>query len=109
MSAEARKGHLAMLLFSSLVANRRLLKDFVVRDLKARYVGSSMGFFWSVVFPIINLFVYMFVFRLILNSRFEDGAGQAGRLPGRLDAAAIEAAVEFDQDGQLEPGLPHGS
>lgn len=57
-------------LFGSLIGNRRLLRDFVVRDLKARYVGSAMGFFWSVAFPIINLFVYMFVFRFIMNARF---------------------------------------
>lgn len=46
-----------------------------MRDLKARYVGSSMGFFWSVVFPIINLFVYMFVFRVVLNTRWSDTQG----------------------------------
>jgi len=59
----------------SLLAHRRLLKDFVVRDLKARYVGSTMGFFWSVVFPIINLFVYMFVFRVVLKARWSDTQG----------------------------------
>jgi homopolymeric O-antigen transport system permease protein len=59
----------------SLRKNRRLLKDFVLRDLRARYVGSSMGFFWSVIFPIINLFVYMFVFRLVLKARFGDKQG----------------------------------
>lgn len=64
-------------LFGSLLRNRRLLREFVVRDLKARYVGSSMGFFWSVVFPIINLFVYMFVFRLVLNARWSDRQGPA--------------------------------
>ncbi|MEZ5976036.1 MAG: hypothetical protein R3E96_14710 [Planctomycetota bacterium] len=37
-------------LLRSLSANRHLIRDFVVRDLRARYVGSSMGFFWSVVF-----------------------------------------------------------
>ena len=62
-------------LFATLSQNRRLLKDFVLRDLKARYVGSSMGFFWSVIFPIINLFVFMFVFRLVLNARFSDKQG----------------------------------
>ena len=56
----------------SLTAQKRLLKELIVRDLKARYVGSSMGFFWSVVFPILNLFVYMFVFKLILNMRWSD-------------------------------------
>ena len=59
----------------SLAGNRRLLKDFVVRDLKARYVGSTMGFFWSVVFPIINLFVYMFLFRMVLKARWSDHQG----------------------------------
>ena len=52
--------------------NRRLLFDFVRRDLRARYVGSSMGFFWSVIFPIINLIVYTFVFKVILNARWAD-------------------------------------
>jgi len=53
-----------------LLEHRRLLKSFVVRDLKVRYVGSSIGFFWSVIFPFINLVVYMFVFRLILGVRW---------------------------------------
>ena len=64
-------------LLGSLARNRRLLREFVVRDLKARYVGSSMGFFWSVIFPVLNLFIYMFVFRMVLNVRFEDQAGPA--------------------------------
>jgi len=59
----------------SLRQHRALLRDFVVRDLKARYVGSAMGFFWSVIFPIVNLGVYMFVFRLILNARWSDRQG----------------------------------
>ncbi|MDP6540637.1 MAG: ABC transporter permease, partial [Planctomycetota bacterium] len=61
-------------LLGSLFRNRRLLRELVVRDLKARYVGSSMGFFWSVVYPFINLIVYMFVFRYVLNVRWEDKA-----------------------------------
>lgn len=62
-------------ILATLRSKKRLLKEFVVRDLKARYVGSSMGFFWSVVFPIINLFVYMFVFTLVLNTRWSDTMG----------------------------------
>ncbi len=56
----------------SLKRNRRLLGDFVVRDLRARYVGSSMGFFWSVVYPFLNLCIYMFVFSMVLKVRFAD-------------------------------------
>ena len=62
-------------LLEALLRNRLLLRDFVKRDLQARYVGSSMGFFWSVIFPIINLGVYMFVFRLVLNARWSDRQG----------------------------------
>lgn len=54
-------------ILKSLAQNRHLLRDFVVRDLKARYVGSSMGFFWSVIYPIMNLFVYLFVFQIVLE------------------------------------------
>jgi ABC-type polysaccharide/polyol phosphate export permease len=59
----------------SLYQHRRLVRSFVLRDLRARYVGSTMGFFWSVIFPIVNLFVFMFVFRLLLNQRFGPDMG----------------------------------
>jgi ABC-type polysaccharide/polyol phosphate export permease len=59
----------------TLIGNKRLVKELVIRDLKARYVGSSMGFFWSVVFPLLNLVVYTFVFSVLLGQRFGDKAG----------------------------------
>jgi ABC-type polysaccharide/polyol phosphate export permease len=64
-------------LLASLRKNRRLLVDLVRRDLSSRYVGSTMGLFWSVIFPIINLVVYMFVFRIIMKSRWSDKQGPA--------------------------------
>lgn len=60
---------------TSLSQSRALLRDFVSRDLRARYVGSTMGFFWSVIFPLINLFVFLFVFRIILGTRWGDEQG----------------------------------
>ncbi|MHC4262384.1 MAG: ABC transporter permease [Planctomycetota bacterium] len=77
-------------LFRSLLAHRALLRDFIVRDLKARYVGSAMGFFWSLVFPVVNLFVFMFVFRLVLKARWGDTGG-AGDYPG--DGSPGETAL----------------
>ena len=59
-------------LIASLRKNRRLLSDLVGRDLRARYVGSSMGFFWSVIFPLVNLVVYMFVFSFVLEARWDE-------------------------------------
>ncbi len=37
-----------------------------------------MGFFWSVIFPIVNLFVFMFVFRFLLKARWAGPDGSEG-------------------------------
>jgi lipopolysaccharide transport system permease protein len=48
---------------------RDLIRNFVVRDLRARYIGSFMGFFWSVINPIVLLTSYAFVFMVILQQK----------------------------------------
>ena len=50
-----------------LTANRNLLKNLIVRDLKQRYVGSVGGFVWSIVHPIVLLVSYYFVFTMIFR------------------------------------------
>ncbi len=52
-----------------IYVQRGLIRNFVVRDLKARYVGSFMGFFWSVIHPIVLLVSYTFVFAIIFKQR----------------------------------------
>ncbi len=49
---------------------RRLLWAFVWNDLRARYVGSSIGFFWTVVNPILELVTYTFVFHVLIGVKF---------------------------------------
>jgi lipopolysaccharide transport system permease protein len=49
-------------LVRKLAANRNLLKNLVIRDLKHRYVGSMAGFLWSVIHPLVLLVSYTFVF-----------------------------------------------
>jgi ABC-type polysaccharide/polyol phosphate export permease len=61
-------------LLGTLWTQRQLVRGFVVRDLKSRYVGSTMGFFWSVIVPFLYLFVFMFVFSLVLKQRWTDQA-----------------------------------
>src|SRR5688572_23741746 len=48
---------------------RGLIRNFVARDLRSRYVGSFMGFFWSVIHPIVLLVSYTFVFQVIFQIR----------------------------------------
>lgn len=49
-----------------LTKYRGLIQSLVVRDLKARYRGSVLGFFWSFVNPLLLLLIYTFVFKYVL-------------------------------------------
>src|SRR5882724_10367741 len=45
-----------------LVRYRGLIQSLVARDIKARYRGSVLGFFWSFINPLLLLLVYSVVF-----------------------------------------------
>ena len=60
---------------SLLWSHRSLLYTLVVTDLRHRYVGSSIGFFWTVVNPILELVTYTFVFRRYLSTNLAVGEG----------------------------------
>ena len=49
-----------------VVRYRALIQSLVARELKARYRGSVLGFFWSFVNPLLLLLVYTFVFTSVL-------------------------------------------
>jgi ABC-type polysaccharide/polyol phosphate export permease len=51
----------------ALFRYRGLIQTLVARELKARYRGSVLGFFWSFVNPLLLLLVYTFVFSVILQ------------------------------------------
>jgi len=55
--------------FKKLLLQRHLIWNFVLRDLKTRYVGSFMGIFWSVIHPIVLLVCYTFVFSVVFKIR----------------------------------------
>lgn len=54
---------------ANLYRYRSLLLTLTQRELKARYRGSVLGFFWSLVNPLMLLVVYSFVFNTIFASR----------------------------------------
>ena len=49
-----------------LLRHRTLIQTLVARELKARYRGSILGFFWSFANPLLLLLVYTFVFSVVL-------------------------------------------
>ena len=53
---------------------RALVSSLVARELKARYRGSVLGFFWTFVNPLLLLGIYTFVFTVLLG-----GAGAGTR------------------------------
>jgi lipopolysaccharide transport system permease protein len=48
-----------------------LLKTLVQRDLEARYKGSILGNFWSLLNPLSQLLVYTYVFSIVLKVKLD--------------------------------------
>lgn len=91
-------------LFLSLVRllrqNSYMIRTMVIRDMRARYMGSFLGFFWSVIHPLTQLLIYYFVFAVVLKMRLGPEYGGtnfavwliAGLLPWMLFAEAVTRA-----------------
>ena len=56
---------------ANLVRYRGLIQSLVARELKARYRGSVLGFFWSFVNPLMLLGIYTFIFATIMKNADE--------------------------------------
>lgn len=55
-----------------IYAYRAMIGSLVKRDLKGRYKGSLLGFFWTFLNPLLQLLVYTLVFSAIMRSGIED-------------------------------------
>lgn len=49
----------------AVVAERRVLRLLIVRDLKIKYADSYLGWLWSILDPLLMALVYWFVFSMI--------------------------------------------
>jgi ABC-type polysaccharide/polyol phosphate export permease len=54
-----------------IVRYRELLRNLVLRDLKLKYRGSIIGFFWSLANPLLMVATYTIAFTYILQIRTE--------------------------------------
>lgn len=52
-----------------------LIQQLVIREVKGRYAGSSIGIYWSVINPLVMLAVYTYVFSAILRVKLGDEPG----------------------------------
>jgi ABC-type polysaccharide/polyol phosphate export permease len=61
-----REWELVLAQLRTLFRYRLLIQSLVARELKARYRGSALGFFWSFVNPLLLLLTYGLVFTYML-------------------------------------------
>ena len=60
-----------MMFFAELWQYREMILSLVKRDLKSRYKGSILGFFWMFLNPLLQLMVYTIVFSTIMRMNIE--------------------------------------
>jgi len=78
-----------------------LIWNFVKRDQQARYKGSAIGLFWSVVHPLVMLVLYTYIFSSILKVRVgaAEGTGSfaiylfCGMLPWNAFAEGVNRST----------------
>lgn len=54
---------------------RELLRNLVKRELRVRYKGSTLGFFWAFLNPILQLAIYSLVFSVIMRVQMPNYTG----------------------------------
>jgi lipopolysaccharide transport system permease protein len=78
------------LFLRNLVERRSLLFQLVRRDFEQRFVGSSMGWIWGIIHPLVQLASWTFVFQICLKNPPPAGVRSyplflfAGQLPWLL-------------------------
>jgi lipopolysaccharide transport system permease protein len=63
---------------ASLSRHWDLLWQLTITDLRGRYVGSSLGLFWSVIHPLVMITIYTIVFSRVMGARIAGRAGAYG-------------------------------
>ena len=79
----------------SLSSKAFLLKEMVVRDVRARYSGSSLGLLWAFALPVLWMVLYTVVFSLVLRVPVESGFSSFPEflLPALLPWMAVQEGI----------------
>ena len=96
-----------------LYRHRALIGVLTSRELKARYRGSVLGYFWSLLNPLLMLAVYALVFEVLLPNRSPGTSPYAlflftGLLPWNWLASSLtDAASSLLVSGALPVSYTH--
>ena len=58
----------------TLFSYRKLLFSLTKKELKVKYRGFVLGFFWSLLNPILTMLVYSFIFSIVLRAGIKEFA-----------------------------------
>lgn len=59
----------------NFLRHRDLLWQMVSTDLRGRYVGSTLGIFWSVIHPLVLISIYTLIFSHVMRTRLAGNSG----------------------------------
>jgi lipopolysaccharide transport system permease protein len=93
-----------LLQLKELYRYRSLIWNLVVRELKARYRGSGLGFLWSFLHPLLLISVYTLVFSVYLRFGMDDYivSFASGLLPWMwFSSSLLEASNSILAGGNL--------
>ena len=78
-----------------LVSYRELILNLALRELKARYKNTVLGFFWSLLNPLAMMLVFTAVFTVVMRSEVENFPIYAlcGLLPWNFFSASVMGSV----------------
>ncbi len=94
----------------SMTSKAFLLKEMVVRDVRSRYAGSSLGILWAFAHPVLWMLLYTGVFALVLRVPVDAGYASfpeflmAGLLPWMAiqEGIARSASVLVDNAAMVK-------
>jgi homopolymeric O-antigen transport system permease protein len=106
-----------MISFTALYRSRRLIylrdliRELVARDMKVRYKGSALGIVWSLANPLMQLVVFHFIFRLVLQlniPRYSSFAFSGMLAWSWFQASLLDASGSMLSNRELvkRPGFP---
>ena len=61
----------------NLWKHRNLIWQFTRREIESKYRGSFLGFFWLVIYPLIQLLIYTFIFGVVFQARWGRHAAES--------------------------------
>ncbi len=94
-----------MQVISTLLKNRFLLFLWIKRELRAKYAGSAIGLFWTLILPICTIAIFYVFFALVLKVKIPELPTTAGYffylLAGLLPWISLSEALNLSANSLI--------